>query len=76
MGNETDQRLKYNGIKASLDVRCKMLWVLVSGGDWGKAFPEEVILELEIWQMRTFQAEGTSAIQNSVNCKQLGMGGA
>ena len=39
------------------------------------AFPEEVALELETQQMRTFQAEGTCAIQNSVSQKQLGMGG-
>ena len=36
-----------------------MLWILLSGGDEGMAFPEEVALELETQQMRTFQAEGT-----------------
>ena len=51
-----------------------MLWVLLSGGDWGKAFPEEVTLELEIRQMRTFQAEGTSAIQNLMNASSLEWG--
>lgn len=53
-----------------------MLWILLSGGDDSMAFPEEVTLELEAQQMRTFQAEGTCAIQNSVNQKQLGTGGA
>lgn len=52
-----------------------MLWKLLSGGEWGKAYPGEVTLELEVREMTTFQAEGISnTFQNSVNCKQLGMG--